>query len=221
MRRIWNLPVVELKAYQDIVETRAVGLVTSAPAWSAVSGRLGHLHVANHMEVTEATSQHWEAVAKGSLAKDRCEVIYAVGGGLAAEAAKYFACQRDLPLACLPTALSVDAFITAASGIRRDGCVTYIETKPPETLILDLDVIAAAPPSIRSAGMTDVLSIATGCWDWRFAHEHGQNPPGMEFVAFSRIPGSRPPQFPSGVLGHPSHVPSVCHGPSAGVSRPG
>ena len=184
MRRIWNLPVVELKAYQDIDETRAVGLVTSAPAWSAVSGRLGHLHVASHMEVTEATAQHWEAVAKGSLANDRCEVIYAVGGGLAADAAKYFACQLDLPLVCLPTALSVDAFLTAASGIRRDGCVTYIETKPPETLILDLDVIAAAPPSIRSAGITDVLSIATGCWDWRFAHEQGQNPPGMEFVPF-------------------------------------
>ena len=184
MRRIWNLPVVELKAYQDIDEARSVGLVTSAPAWSAVSGRLGHLHVASHMEVTEAIVQHWEGIAKGNLERDRCEVLYAVGGGLAADAAKYFACQLDLPLVCLPTALSVDAFLTAASGIRRDGCVTYIETKPPETLILDLDVIAAAPSSIRSAGITDVLSIATGCWDWRFAHERGQNPPDMEFIPF-------------------------------------
>jgi glycerol-1-phosphate dehydrogenase [NAD(P)+] len=184
MKRIWSLPTVELKAYRDIDEARAVGLVTSAPAWNAVSGQLGHLHVASHMEVTEATTQHWEAVARGSLAKDRCEVIYAVGGGLAADAAKYIARQFGLPMVCLPTALSVDAFLTAASGIRRDGCVTYIETKPPETLILDLDVIAAAPPSIRSAGITDLLSIATGCWDWRFAHERGRNPPGMEFIPF-------------------------------------
>ena len=56
-----------------------------------------------------------------------------MGGGLAADAAKYIARQLGLPMACLPTALSVDAFLTAASGIRRDGCVTYIETKPPET----------------------------------------------------------------------------------------
>ena len=82
----------------------------------------------------------------------------------------------------IPTALSVDAFITAASGIRRDGCVYYIETKPPEDLILDLDVIAAGPESIRAAGITDVMSIATGSWDWKFAHERGKNPPGMEFI---------------------------------------
>jgi glycerol-1-phosphate dehydrogenase [NAD(P)+] len=82
----------------------------------------------------------------------------------------------------VPTALSVDAFITAASGIRKDGCVYYIETKPPENLVLDLDVIAAAPPAIRAAGVTDVMSIATGSWDWKFAHEHGKNPEGMEFI---------------------------------------
>jgi glycerol-1-phosphate dehydrogenase [NAD(P)+] len=82
----------------------------------------------------------------------------------------------------LPTALSVDAFITAASGIRRNGCVYYIETKPPENVILDLDVIAAAPTFIRAAGITDVMSIATGCWDWKFAHERGKNPAGMEFI---------------------------------------
>lgn len=60
--------------------------------------------------------------------------------------------------------------------------MTYIETKAPETLILDLDVIAAAPAAIRAAGITDVMSIATGAWDWRFAEERGMNPPGMGFI---------------------------------------
>jgi glycerol-1-phosphate dehydrogenase [NAD(P)+] len=145
------------------------------------------------------------------------QVVYAVGGGLAADAGKYLAAQLDLPLTVLPTALSVDAFLTAASGVRRasllpemaddgtcrgisgrdtsgrdyssdeiangigDHCVYYLETKTPDHLILDLEVIAAAPAAIRAAGITDVLSIATGCWDWQFAHAQGQNPDGMEF----------------------------------------
>jgi glycerol-1-phosphate dehydrogenase [NAD(P)+] len=109
-------------------------------------------------------------------------VVYSVGGGLTADAAKYFAVKFGLPLVVIPTALSVDAFITAASGIRRDGCVYYTETKPPENLILDLEVIATAPLAIRAAGVTDVMSISTGCWDWKFAHERGKNPPGMEFI---------------------------------------
>jgi glycerol-1-phosphate dehydrogenase [NAD(P)+] len=79
----------------------------------------------------------------------------------------------------------VDAFITAASGIRREGSVYYIETKPPENLALDLEVIAAAPETIRAAGITDVMSIATGSWDWKFAHERGINPPGMEFIPWA------------------------------------
>ncbi len=78
--------------------------------------------------------------------------MYSVGGGLTADAAKYFAVKTGLPLVVIPTALSVDAFITAISGIRRDGCVYYVETKPPENLILNLDVIAAAPAVIRGAG---------------------------------------------------------------------
>ena len=58
----------------------------------------------------------------------------------------------------------------------------YIETKVPERLILDLEMIAKAPAFIRAAGITDVMSIATGAWDWKFAHEQGKNPAGMEFI---------------------------------------
>jgi glycerol-1-phosphate dehydrogenase [NAD(P)+] len=108
--------------------------------------------------------------------------IYAVGGGLAVDAAKYMANALDLQLVCLPTALSVDAFLTSASGVRHQGCVQYIETKPPDRLIIDVDVLAVAPASIRAAGICDVLSIATGLWDWEFAAEKGRNPEGMELI---------------------------------------
>lgn len=189
MKQIWNLPIVQLMPFSEIDEKRPVLLVTSAPAWNAVKDNL-HLNIAARLEVTEATTEHWDALQSSTLApgasagvvNQKSEIIYSVGGGLTADAAKYLAIKLGLPLVVLPTALSVDAFITAASGIRRDGCVYYIETKPPENLILDLDVVARAPLSIRAAGITDVMSIATGSWDWKFSHARGQNPPGMEFI---------------------------------------
>lgn len=177
MRIIQNLPITHLMPLREVEEKRPVALVTSAPAWKAVEGKL-HLPIAWKTEVIEATTENWDDISKGFEG----EVVYSVGGGLTADAAKSFAAKHDLPLVVIPTALSVDAFITAASGIRRDGCVYYIETKPPEDLILDLDVIAAGPESIRAAGITDVMSIATGSWDWKFANERGENPPGMEFI---------------------------------------
>lgn len=177
MKTIWNLPRVDLIPLSEVKETREVALVTSGPAWRAVEDKL-HLPVVWKKEVFEATLENWDQLMK----RLRGEVVYAVGGGLTADAAKYFAVKHGLPLVVVPTALSVDAYITAASGIRRAGCVYYVETTPPEKLIIDLDVIASAPASIRAAGVTDVMSIATGSWDWKFAHERGKNPEGMEFI---------------------------------------
>jgi glycerol-1-phosphate dehydrogenase [NAD(P)+] len=177
MRTIWNLPKVELMPLEEVTEKRPVALVTSMPAWQAVKDKI-HLPVAWQVEAVEATVAAWDRLTDGL----RGEVVYSVGGGLSADAAKYIASKYKLPLVVIPTALSVDAYFTAASGIRRDGCVYYIDTKPPETLVLDLKVIAAAPASLRAAGVTDVMSIATGSWDWKYAEERGKNPPGMEFI---------------------------------------
>ena len=181
MKQIWNLPKATLMPFSAVEEPRPILLVTSAPAWNAVKDSLRGLNIVETLEVTEATTAHWDFL-QSSIENQKSEIVYSVGGGLTADAAKYMAQKLGLPLTVLPTALSVDAFITAASGIRRDGCVYYIETKVPENLILDLDVIAAAPAHIRAAGITDVMSIATGSWDWKFAHEQGKNPPGMEFI---------------------------------------
>jgi glycerol-1-phosphate dehydrogenase [NAD(P)+] len=182
MRKIFPLPFIEFIPFAEIREDRPTLLVTSAPAWTAVQ-RLLHLPVVCRLEITQASVDAWDSQL-ATFPAQLPEVVYAVGGGLPADAAKYMAAKLNLPLVCLPTALSVDAFFTWASGIRKDGCVLYLETKPPEILCIDLEVIHAAPFSIRSAGICDVLSIATGCWDWRFAHQQGMNPPGMEFIPY-------------------------------------
>ena len=184
--KIWNLPITEYKPFAEIEENRPVVLLTSGPAWTAVSPHLQHLNIIHKIEVTEATFTHWDAFIFNSQfpVHNAQFVIYAVGGGLVADAAKYLAVKLNKSLVCLPTALSVDAFITWASGYRKDGCVYYLETKTPEHLIIDFDVLAAAPPSIRAAGICDVLSIATGAWDWQFAHEQGKNPLNMPFIPY-------------------------------------
>ena len=116
---IWNLPVAEFIPFEEIEETRDVTLITSGPAWAAVRDKL-HLPIVYSADVSEASLEQWDRLT-GKLNGD---VIYAVGGGLAVDAAKYMAAKTDKPLVCLPTALSVDAFLTWASGIRRGGCVS-------------------------------------------------------------------------------------------------
>jgi glycerol-1-phosphate dehydrogenase [NAD(P)+] len=182
MKTIPNLPFVQLMPFCEISDARPAWLVTSQPAWEAVRNQLS-LDFVDVLFPQTATITHWDELL--FQVRHEAGVVYAVGGGLVADAGKYLASRRNLPLVVLPTALSVDAFLTSASGIRQGGCVRYIQTCTPHTLILDLQVIAAAPAWIRAAGITDVLSIATGCWDWKFAEERGQNPAGMELIPWA------------------------------------
>lgn len=183
--RIWNLPLVDYLAFDEIEEDRPVAVVTTPGAMEAVGEDLAHLDIVWQGEVARPTIQHFATLAsqlQGSGAAGSGWVLYAVGGGLAVDAAKYMAHNLDLPLVSLPTALSVDAFLTWASGVRHAGGVHYVETKPPDRLIVDVDLLAVAPEPIRAAGICDVLSIATGLWDWEYAAEKGRNPEGMELV---------------------------------------
>lgn len=174
---IWNLPKINLMPLKEIRDRRRIALLTSGPAFNAVRQSL-ELNIVWQKQVGEATLSCWDKLMDDFDG----DVIYAVGGGLPHDAAKYIGARKNLPVISIPTALSVDAFFTWASGIRAEGCVRYIETKAPDEMILDLDVIARAPVGIRAAGIADVFSIATGSWDWKFAHKRGMNPEGMQFT---------------------------------------
>ncbi|MDI9639519.1 iron-containing alcohol dehydrogenase [Geitlerinema splendidum] len=179
MKHVWNLPKIEYVTLSEYEEMRDVALIYSSAAWEAVRHSL-HLPVVWSAEVREASEESWAAL----IPELRGDVIYAVGGGLSVDTAKYLSLKTGLPLICIPTALSVDAFLTWASGVRRGGSVYYIETRPPDRLIIDLAMLGRGPAFIRAAGICDVLSIATGLWDWRFAEERGQNPPATRYIPY-------------------------------------
>lgn len=183
--KIWNIPTIEFIPFDELEEEHPVLLVTTAGAWEAVAEDLQHLNIVSRADISQASVHHWLnliANLQPQITGLQSPVVYSVGSGLAVDAAKYIAKGLNLPLTCLPTALSVDAFFTWASGVRHEGCVQYLETKPPERLVVDMDVLAVAPENIRTAGICDVLSIATGLWDWEFAAEQDRNPEGMELI---------------------------------------
>ncbi len=186
--RIWNLPVVDFIPFDELEEERPVALVTTSAAWDTVKDDLKHLDIVWRADVTEPIVQQWANLTmdlQKTALGDREMTIYAVGGELPVESAKYIAHHTNLELICLPTWLSADSFLTSTSSARAQGSVTPLETKPPERLIIDVDVLAVSPAELRAAGICDLLSIATALWDWELAAEEGKNPEGMELVPWA------------------------------------
>lgn len=180
LRKIWNVPSIEFNYLSEHSEKGKVALIHGGAAWQVVRGAL-KLTTASESEATETTEAHWRSLAE----KAQGEVVYGVGGGLAADAAKYVAAARKLPLVLVPTAISCDAFFTSSSAARADGGVEYLETKPAERVVIDPKIIAGAPAHLRAAGICDLLSIATARWDWKYADDSGTNPEGMAFIEFA------------------------------------
>ncbi|MCS6937779.1 MAG: iron-containing alcohol dehydrogenase, partial [Roseiflexus sp.] len=171
--------IIEMPLH-EIVEQRRVAQIASGAALAAAVHAGLRLPAVWSAEPREASEAHFEDLARAAPAET--EVIYGIGGGLAADAAKYVARRRGLPLMLIPTALSVDAHFTWVSGVRRDGCVAYLATGPAAVVYADVAFLAAAPPHLRAAGVCDLLSIATALHDWRYAEERGMNPPDQRYT---------------------------------------
>ena len=182
METIWNLPRLEITSLNNIKESRATAVLTGTRAWDAVGSML-ELPIVVQAEPRTADIKFLNNLSENL--PPQVEVVYGIGGGLAADVAKYVAWRHRLPCVLIPTALSVDGFFTALVAVRRDGTVDYETTGPAERVIIDWDIVANAPAHIRGTGIVELLSMTTGLLDWRYASDKKKNTPETRFQGWA------------------------------------
>jgi len=170
---VWDLPRIELRPLDGLRETRPCAVLAGEKSWAVVSALLPRWPIVVQAEPPSADKKYLDVLAD-SLPK-HVEVVYGIGGGRVADAAKYVAWKNKLPAVIVPTTLSVDGFFTALVALRDDGLVYYENTGPAERVIVDMDVVSGAPAHIRGTGIVEILSMTTGLLDWKYAADKGKN----------------------------------------------
>jgi glycerol-1-phosphate dehydrogenase [NAD(P)+] len=96
-------------------------------------------------------------------------VLVTVGSGTLADLGKVAAAENGLPHVIVQTATSVNGFADDQSVLLRSGVKRTVPSRWPDALVVDADVLAAAPPALNRAGVGDLLSMFTAPADWLLA----------------------------------------------------
>jgi glycerol-1-phosphate dehydrogenase [NAD(P)+] len=152
-------------------------VLTMPPPWQAVlaTARIEPAQVVMLESIEETVLDRLAGELRG------VPQVAGVGGGVAIDAAKYVAWKLGVPCISVPTTVSTTAFANATIGIRRRSQIAYVGDAEARTrlLVVDLDVIGAAPRQLNVAGAADLLAIHTACVDWEIAWASGvtEHPP--------------------------------------------
>jgi glycerol-1-phosphate dehydrogenase [NAD(P)+] len=103
-------------------------------------------------------------------ATDGAAVVVSVGSGTVTDIAKAV-CARlgGVPHVAVQTAASVNGFADGESVLLVDGVKRTTTTRWPDRLVVDTDVLAAAPLALNQAGLGDLLATYTAPADWLLA----------------------------------------------------
>ena len=118
-------------------------------------------------ENAEKIQAHFEGV----------DCVVGIGGGTICDLCKYathyYNPENPLPLVIVQTALSVNAFSDNSSVMLFSGVKRTVHSRYPLILIIDMDIIAAAPAEMNVSGYGDLIATWTAPVDWYLANVLG------------------------------------------------
>jgi len=96
--------------------------------------------------------------------------IVGIGGGVINDTAKILANTARLPYVYAATAPSMDGYASPTSSMERDGLKVSVNSLSPVSILLDTDVLAAAPRWMILSGYGDMAAKYVSLCEWRIAH---------------------------------------------------
>ncbi len=98
-----------------------------------------------------------------------CDMIITVGIGCLNDIGKIVASVANKPYMIVGTAPSMDGYSSDTSSMIRDGLKVSLNSKCPEVVVGDLDVLSAAPLRMIQAGIGDMAAKYVSIGEWQLS----------------------------------------------------
>ncbi len=144
---------------------------TKAVAGEALLAALGDIDATQYLFTDELLVADEYAVGRltAAYSPDR-DIIVAVGSGTIGDLCKFIAARVGRPVAVVGTAPSMDGYASSSSAMTLRGLKVTPQTKIPDAIFCDPDVLKDAPMNMIAAGLGDIFGKITSMADWRLAH---------------------------------------------------
>ena len=98
-----------------------------------------------------------------------CDCVVGIGGGVINDLGKILSGMTGLPYIIVGTAPSMDGYASATSSMARDGLKVSLDSRCPDAVVGDLDVLCSAPMRMLQAGVGDMIAKYVSICEWRIA----------------------------------------------------
>ncbi|MBC8569379.1 sn-glycerol-1-phosphate dehydrogenase [Zongyangia hominis] len=98
------------------------------------------------------------------------DYLVAVGSGTIHDITRYCAHARGIPFISVPTAASVDGFVSTVCAMTFRGAKVTTPGVAPAAVVADTDIFSSAPKRLTASGVGDIIGKYTALTDWRISH---------------------------------------------------
>ena len=101
---------------------------------------------------------------------DSCDLILGVGSGVINDIGKILSRVSGRHYIIVGTAPSMDGYASATSSMAMDGLKVSLNSRCPDAIVGDTDILKNAPMHMLRAGLGDMLAKYISLAEWRIAH---------------------------------------------------
>lgn len=98
------------------------------------------------------------------------DLILAVGSGTIHDISRYVAFRYRIPFVSVPTAASVDGFVSTVAAMTWNGLKKTVPAAAPLAVFADTNIFAKAPKHLTASGVSDLFGKYICLADWKISH---------------------------------------------------